>query len=88
MLPDMDMIMVIPLLTGKIMNINLITLICFRIMQFESCVCIHFCICIFIIVVVFRYDMYGNSPSPYYIEPDTSPFTLLWSQVPDARVCV
>ncbi|RVE53558.1 hypothetical protein evm_001699 [Chilo suppressalis] len=34
------------------------------------------------------YDMYGNSPSPYYVEPDVSPFSMLWSQVPDSRTIV
>ncbi|KAI8420808.1 hypothetical protein MSG28_008012 [Choristoneura fumiferana] len=30
------------------------------------------------------YDMYGNSVGNY-IEPDTTPFGLFWSQVPDSR---
>ncbi|KAL0881776.1 hypothetical protein ABMA27_001559 [Loxostege sticticalis] len=34
------------------------------------------------------YDMYGNSPSPYYVEPDTSVLSMLWSQVPDSRSIV
>ncbi|KAM3966952.1 uncharacterized protein ACR2FA_011833 [Aphomia sociella] len=34
------------------------------------------------------HDMYMNSPSTYFIEPDTSTFGLLWSQVPDSRTLV
>ncbi|CAG9579767.1 unnamed protein product [Danaus chrysippus] len=34
------------------------------------------------------YDVYGNNPSDYYMEPDTSSFGLLWSQVPDSRTLV
>ncbi|XP_059058614.1 uncharacterized protein LOC131852048 [Achroia grisella] len=34
------------------------------------------------------HDMYVNSPSNYFIEPDTSAFGLLWSQVPDSRTIV
>ncbi|XP_041988761.1 uncharacterized protein LOC121740196 [Aricia agestis] len=34
------------------------------------------------------YDVYANSPSDYFLEPDTSAFGLLWSQVPDARTMV
>ncbi|CAG9787171.1 unnamed protein product [Diatraea saccharalis] len=34
------------------------------------------------------YDMYGNSPGPYYGEPDVSPFSMLWGQVPDSRTIV
>ncbi|XP_063544339.1 uncharacterized protein LOC134752597 [Cydia strobilella] len=33
------------------------------------------------------YDVYGNSVGNYY-EPDTSSFSLLWSQVPDSRTIV
>ncbi|KAJ2947663.1 hypothetical protein O0L34_g17467 [Tuta absoluta] len=36
------------------------------------------------------YDVYGssNSPNSYLMEPDASPFSLLWSQVPDSRTLV
>ncbi|XP_013174098.1 PREDICTED: uncharacterized protein LOC106122584 [Papilio xuthus] len=34
------------------------------------------------------YDVYGNSLSDYLLEPDTSTFGLLWSQVPDSRIIV
>ncbi|XP_052750091.1 uncharacterized protein LOC128200508 [Galleria mellonella] len=34
------------------------------------------------------HDMYVNSPSNYLIEPDTTAFGLLWSQVPDSRTIV
>ncbi|KPJ02443.1 hypothetical protein RR46_08240 [Papilio xuthus] len=34
------------------------------------------------------YDVYGNSLSDYLLEPDTSTFGLLWSQVPDSRTIV
>ncbi|XP_013192347.1 uncharacterized protein LOC106136363 [Amyelois transitella] len=34
------------------------------------------------------YEMYANNPSNYYLEPDTSTFGLLWSQVPDSRTLV
>ncbi|KAL4707271.1 hypothetical protein ACJJTC_019809 [Scirpophaga incertulas] len=32
------------------------------------------------------YDNYENSPSSYYMEPDVSPLSFLWSQVPDSRM--
>ncbi|XP_050665537.1 uncharacterized protein LOC126965807 [Leptidea sinapis] len=34
------------------------------------------------------YDGYGNSLSDYLLEPDTSSFGLMWSQVPDSRTLV
>ncbi|XP_045524629.1 uncharacterized protein LOC123714432 [Pieris brassicae] len=34
------------------------------------------------------YDLYGNSLSDYFMEPDTSSMGLLWSQVPNSRTLV
>ncbi|XP_026318540.1 uncharacterized protein LOC113229227, partial [Hyposmocoma kahamanoa] len=35
-----------------------------------------------------NYDVYANGPNSYLMEPDTSAFSLLWSQVPDSRTMV
>lgn len=35
-----------------------------------------------------NFDGYGQNAADYYLEPDTSTFGLLWSQVPDARTLV
>ncbi|CAK1544112.1 unnamed protein product [Leptosia nina] len=32
------------------------------------------------------YDLYGNSLGDYFLEPDTSSASLLWSQVPNSRM--
>lgn len=39
-----------------------------------------------IIIIVFSYDVYGNGPNNYMMEPDTSALSLLWSQAPISRV--
>lgn len=36
----------------------------------------------------FSYDVYGNGPNSYLMEPDTSALSLLWNQVPDSRVSI